>query len=88
MSKRRHMDTAIKPGLEDTNLNDLVHDPNGKPSINATEAQAALNADKERRGKEMAEVLKRECERLNCDLIAVCEIVGNQTSTALRIQPR
>ena len=77
-------DEAIEPGLEDEKLNSLV----GKPSINPTEAQAALNADKERRGKEMAEVLKRECERLQCDLIAVCEIVGNQTSTALRIQPR
>ena len=61
---------------------------NGNGSLDPTAAQAALDADKERRAKEFASILQREAERLRCDVIAVAEIAGTQVQTQVKIVAR
>lgn len=60
----------------------------GKESVTAAQAKAALAKDAEARAKELGEIIQRESTRLRCDLVAVCEIVGNQVQTAVRVIPR
>lgn len=59
-----------------------------KPEISAQEANAAIEADKERRAKEYAHILTTEGKRLKCDLVASAEILGNQVNTVVRIIAR
>lgn len=57
-------------------------------SIDAAQAQAALDADKQRRSKEFAEIVQQASERLKCDLVPRVEIVGNQIAASVQIFPR
>lgn len=59
-----------------------------KAANQTAEAQAVLEADRQERAKEYAEILTREGQRLKCDLVAVAEIVGNQVNTAVRVIAR
>jgi hypothetical protein len=52
------------------------------------QAAAILEADKQSRAKEYGEILTKEGQRLNCDLVAVAEIVGSQVSTRVVIIPK
>lgn len=58
------------------------------PPIDATQAQAALDADKQRRSKEFAEVVQQAAERLKCELVPCVEIIGNQVASSVKIIPR
>lgn len=58
----------------------------GEPT--AEQAKAALAKAAEARAQEFGEIIQRESARLKCDLVAVCEIVGNQVQTAVRVIPR
>ena len=53
--------------------------------IDAAQAQAALDADKQSRAREFADTIQREGNRLKCDLIAVAEIAGEKVQTQIRI---
>lgn len=56
--------------------------------IDAVKAQAAIDADRERRCREYLEIVRREGDRLQCELVGVAEIVGNKVATAVRVVPR
>lgn len=56
--------------------------------IDADQAKAAIDADKQRRSKEFAEIVQKESERLKCDLVPRVEIVGNQIAASVQIYPR
>lgn len=51
-------------------------------------AQETIDIDKQRRAKELSEILIKESQRLNCDLVAVTEIIGNQISTKIVVVPK
>lgn len=80
----------VTDGLEDgRNLNELLKaDKEPVKEDPAEAAKALLHKDAEDRAKEFAAILQREGKRLNCDLIGIAEIAGNQVSTRVQIIPR
>ena len=49
-----------------------------RPPYEIAAAQAALDADRQRRAAEFAEVLRREAERLRCEVTAEARIVDGR----------